>query len=144
MRLAGDEGTRAGANMEPDGSENGSERRREPRYATEAEAAVEFLDMNVAFSATTVKLSESGTLLRFTGPIPLAVGDDVICEFKVRHGPDQPLPYGGVDRVVRVDGSHAVIELSAGGPNPLESGVADSDSSDPAGSSEARSQEEQV
>jgi hypothetical protein len=42
------------------------------------------------------------------------VGDDLVCDFKVGHGPDVALPYWGVGRVVRVDGCSAAIDLSAG------------------------------
>jgi len=96
--------------MEPDAAE----RRRDPRFPVNAEAAVELPKSHEVVSATAINLSESRALLRFGGPVELAVGDDLVCDFKVGHGPDVALPYWGVGRVVRVDGCSAAIDLSAG------------------------------
>ncbi len=71
------------------------DRRRETRYPIEAEATVELRREKDTIPATTVDLSESGVFLRFKAPVQLAVGDEVTCEFKVRHGPDKALPLLG-------------------------------------------------
>jgi len=103
--------------MQPDYSD----RRREPRFPIEAGATVEVSKNGEVVSATTVNISGSGVLLQFEEPVQLAVGDQVVCEFKVSYETDKPLPYWGVGHVVRVDGCRAAIVLMAGGLAPLES-----------------------
>lgn len=103
--------------MEPDHPQ----KRKEPRFLIEAGATVEVGKNGRTIRATTVNMSPSGVLLNFEEPAQLAVGDHVICEFKVAHEPDSPLPYWGVGNVVRVGNSSVAILLKAGGYSPLKS-----------------------
>lgn len=95
------------------------ERRREPRYAVEAEAAVDIPGKRRPVSAATLNLSACGVLLQFKDPVQLAIGDQVICEFKLRDCPDKALPCWGIGSIVRLDGSTVGIEL-AGAVTPAE------------------------
>jgi hypothetical protein len=104
--------------MEPEGLE-GSERRREPRFPVVAGGTVEVSKNNHKARATTVDISGCGVLLDFDAPLPLAVGDQVVCEFQVNHAADQPLPYWAVGNVVRVADCRAAIDLTAGGLSPM-------------------------
>jgi hypothetical protein len=79
-----------------------------------------------AVRATTVNLSGCGVLLHFREPVQIAVGDELICEFKVRHRAGKSLPCWGVGHVVRIDGTKAAVELSAGGYNPADPASGDS------------------
>lgn len=114
-----------------------TERRREPRFPVDAEAVVGLPNSHEFVSATATNLSGAGALLRFAKPVQLAVGDWVVCDFKIRDDPDVPLPYWGAGRVVRADGWSAAIELSAGGLHPLDPNGGDHRGSIPADSSEA-------
>ena len=102
------------------------DRRRETRYPIEAEATVELRREKDTIPATTVDLSESGVFLRFKAPVQLAVGDEVTCEFKVRHGPDKALPYWGTGTVARVEGLGAGVVLAAVIFDVVEHGTSDS------------------
>jgi PilZ domain-containing protein len=98
--------------------------RREVRFVIEAGATVEVGKNGQTIHATTVNMSGGGVLLHFEESVPLAVGDQVSCEFKVEHGADSPLPYWGLGEVVRViEGCSFAIVLKAGGFSPLESGI---------------------
>ena len=64
--------------MEPERAE----RRKEPRFPIQAGAVVEVNNNGRIARATTVNMSSFGTLLQFQEPLPLQVGDRVICEFQ--------------------------------------------------------------
>ncbi len=96
-------------------------KRRELRFLVEAGATVEVSKNGQTVHAKTVNMSPSGVLLNFEEPVQLAVGDQVICEFKVAHEADSPLPYWGVGDVVRVGNSSVAVLLKAGGYSPLKS-----------------------
>jgi hypothetical protein len=91
-----------------------SEKRKEVRYMVEAGATVELNRNGKIACATTLNMSGSGVLLRFDEPVQLAVGDEVICDFKVSHEAERPLPYWGVGNVCRVEGCCVAIKLAAG------------------------------
>jgi len=99
----------------------GSDRRREPRFPIHAEATLSLATERQTVPATTGNLSGSGVYLRLLAPFPLSVGDEVTCEFQVRHGSEDALPCWGVGKVVRVEGLNAAVELTAGGFAPPES-----------------------
>jgi len=113
--------------MEPDPS---WKRRSELRFLIEAGATVEVVKSGQTVRATTVNMSGGGVLLHFEETSQLAVGDEVICEFKVENKVEnddaKPLPYWGVGSVVRVEDCRVAIMLQAGGFSPLdpETGVA--------------------
>jgi len=102
--------------MEPERAE----RRKEPRFPIQAGAVVEVNNNGRIARATTVNMSSFGALLQFQEPLPLQIGDRVICEFQVQHDEDKPLPYWGVGYVVRVEDSRAAIDFKAGGFLPLK------------------------
>ena len=103
--------------MEPDYSHE----RKELRFLIEAGATVKVCKNGQTLRATTVNMSACGVLLHFEEPVPLAVGDQVICEFRVPHEADKPLPYWGVGNVVRAEECRVAIELKGGGFSPSES-----------------------
>ena len=96
------------------------ERRREPRFPIQAGAVVEVNKNGRTARATTVNMSSFGVLMQFQEPLPLEVGDRVICEFQVEHDADKPLPYWGVGFVVRVEEDRAAVDFKAGGFVPLK------------------------
>lgn len=104
---------------------DGADRRREERFPIRAGATVAVSRGGRTTSATTLDISGGGVLVQFAEPVPLAVGDQVVCDFDVSHEADKPLPYWGLGSVVRVDGCRAAIDLKAGGLSPLndESGA---------------------
>jgi hypothetical protein len=93
---------------------------REPRFPIEAATSVETCKNNQTSSATTMNMSGSGVLLHFEGPIQLAVGDHVSCEFKISHDADKSLPYWGVGSVVRIQGDLVAIEFKGVGFTQLK------------------------
>jgi hypothetical protein len=102
--------------MQPDGIDQ----RREPRFPIQTGAAVEVQKRGQIVNATTVNISGCGVLLEFEIPTQLAVGDPVVCEFRVTRQADKPLPCWGVGDVVRVDGCRVAVDFKAGGLAPLE------------------------
>ena len=94
------------------------ERRREPRYPVHAKATLELAASKEPVPANIGNLSAAGVFLTFPDPVRLAVGDEVSCVLKVRHGAGPPLPCWGLGRVVRVEGQSAAIELTAAGFDP--------------------------
>jgi len=108
--------------MEPDHPPTDhSPKRREPRFVIEAGATVEVCKNGQTMRATTANMSGGGVLLNFEEPVQLEVGDHVICEFRVLHDADKPLPYWGVGNVARVENCRVAIEFKGGGYRPLRS-----------------------
>jgi hypothetical protein len=103
--------------MEPDRSN----RRREPRFQIAAGSTVEVSKNGQLAHATTVDLSGCGVRLRFEEPIQLALGDHVLCEFKIPQDAGELLPYWGVGDVVRVEDHCVAIDFSGAGWSSLES-----------------------
>jgi hypothetical protein len=89
------------------------ERRREPRFQIVAGATVEVDNQGRITHATTVNVSGCGVLLQFEEPVHVAVGDQVICEFKVPQKAGTPLPYWGLGNVLRVEDRRAAIDFKA-------------------------------
>jgi hypothetical protein len=90
--------------------------KREDRIAIEADATVEFGETGQSSAAKSINMTSAGVLLRFDEPVELAAGDRVTCDFLFEHGPDLPLPYWGLGRIVRVDAAGSVaVELHATG-----------------------------
>jgi hypothetical protein len=96
-----------------------SDRRREPRFPIVAGASVQVRGRNGLAAATTIDVSGGGVLLRYSGNDPLAVGDDVTCEFRLPQDSGEPLPYWGVGSIVRVSDDLVAVELMSGGFSPL-------------------------
>jgi len=108
--------------MEPDHPKNKQKyKQRELRFLIEAGATVEVSKNGQTIHATTVNMSAGGVLLHFEQPVQLEVGDQVICEFRVEHEADKPLPYWGVGNVVRVEDCRVAVMLKFGGFSPLQS-----------------------
>jgi c-di-GMP-binding flagellar brake protein YcgR len=96
-----------------------SEKRSEPRLPIKAGTIIEVMKNGEAMRGTTIDMSASGVLLCFAEAVELFPGDQVTCEFMVDHEPDQPLPYWGVGKVLRADGCHVAIALTAIGLTPV-------------------------
>jgi hypothetical protein len=93
---------------------------REERIPIEADTTVEFGEPIHSSHAKSVNMTSGGVLLHFDEPVELAVGDTVTCDFVVEHKQNQPLPYWGLGRIVRVDSADSVaVELQATGLVPL-------------------------
>jgi hypothetical protein len=97
--------------MEPSLTEN----RREPRFQIEVGATVELHNKGSVFRATTVNMSGCGVLLQFESPPDVAVGDDVLCDFKPSKEVGDPLPRWGLGTVVRVDHARVAVDFKGGG-----------------------------
>ena len=95
--------------------------RRELRFLIEAGATVEVCKNGRTIRAITANMSGGGVLLDFDEPVQLAVGDQVICEFRVVHDADKPLPYWGVGNISRVEDCRIAVEFKGGGFLPLKS-----------------------
>jgi len=94
---------------------------RELRVLIEAGATVDVNKNNQTFRATTVNMSGSGVLLCFESPVELAVGDQVVGEFRLADEADDSLPYWAVGSVVRVESCRAAIIFKGGGYSRLDS-----------------------
>jgi hypothetical protein len=92
-----------------------TENRREARFQIQAGATVELHNKGQVVKATTVNMSGCGVLLQFAGPLDLVVGDEVICDFKLSKGVDDPLPRWGLGTVVRVDSALVAVDFRGGG-----------------------------
>jgi hypothetical protein len=90
------------------------EKRREPRFDIQAGAVVRLHRDGDTVSATTVNISGCGALLQFEAPIPLAVGDAVVCDLDVTDEHGAMLPCWADGTVVRVDGVRVAIDFRAG------------------------------
>lgn len=91
--------------------------KREDRIPVEAPAIVESVDTGQHSEGKSINMTSGGVLLHFDKPVPLAVGDQVSCDFLVEHGPGLPLPYWGLGRIVRVDSAaqSVAVELNTTG-----------------------------
>jgi len=104
-----------------------TEKRREPRFAIEAGAVVRLHREGQSVCATTLNMSGCGALLRLAAPVPLAVGDSVVCDFDISSESGETLPCWADGTVVRVDGSNVVaVDFRAG---CWKAGTAGTDSS---------------
>jgi hypothetical protein len=79
--------------MEPD--QPYKNQQRELRFLIEAGATVDVIKNGQTIRATTVNMSGCGVLPHFEEPVQLAVGDQVIAEFKIANEADKSLPYWG-------------------------------------------------
>jgi hypothetical protein len=92
------------------------ERRKEDRISVEAAGTVELIESGQSSHARSINMTSGGVLLRFDEPVALAEGEQVACDFLGDHGPELPLPYWGLGRIVRVDPAGSVaIELNTAG-----------------------------
>lgn len=90
------------------------EKRREPRLDIQAGAVVRLHRDGDIVSATTVNISGCGVLLQFEAPVPIAVGDAVVCDLDVSDEDGTMLPCWADGTVVRVDGAHVAVDFRAG------------------------------
>jgi hypothetical protein len=90
------------------------ENRREPRFDIQAGAVVRLHRDGEVVSATTVNISGCGALLQFEAPIPIAVGDVVVCDLDVSDEQGDMLPCWVDGTVVRVDGARVAVDFRAG------------------------------
>jgi c-di-GMP-binding flagellar brake protein YcgR len=89
------------------------DRRRARRYPIEAQVNVH-TKSGRKFTATAVNISSSGMLLQVAQPFPLSLGEEVTVEVNLPDSSDQALPVWGLAKVVRLDGLHSAVHLSAG------------------------------
>jgi hypothetical protein len=90
------------------------EHRREPRFQIAAGTTVEMHSKGQIVSATTVNMSGCGVLLELSEAPPLALGDEVMCEFKLPQEADASLPLWGLGTVVRLDDRRIAVDLRGG------------------------------
>lgn len=94
--------------------DNPINRRKEPRYALEAESALHLAKTRQCTQATTVNVSGCGALLELKEPAEVQVGDEVTCECKMPEDAPQALSSWALGEVVRVDGVRVAVDLKAG------------------------------
>lgn len=96
-----------------------ADKRRAPRYPIEAPVNVQTKSGH-RFTATAVNISSSGMLLQMTQPFPLNLGEEVTVEVHLPDAFDKALSAWGLATVVRLDGPHSAVQLSAGSFEPLK------------------------
>lgn len=89
------------------------EKRRAPRYPIEALVNIR-TESGHTLTATAVNICSSGMLLRLAQPFPLSLGEEVTVEVDLPDPFDKALSAWGVATVVRLDGLHSAVQLSAG------------------------------
>ncbi len=89
------------------------DRRRATRYPIEARVNLRTTS-GCTLTATAVNISSSGMLLQMREPFPLALGEEVTVEVDLPNSSDQTWSVWGLARVVRLDGVHSAVQLSAG------------------------------
>ncbi len=94
---------------------------RELRFLIEAGASVEVTKNGRKMRASTVNMSGSGVLLNFQEQVDLAVGDQVMGEFRIAGRGDDSLPYWALGNIVRIEECRVAIMFKGGGFSPLDS-----------------------
>ncbi|HTS48009.1 MAG TPA: PilZ domain-containing protein [Bryobacteraceae bacterium] len=89
------------------------ERRRATRFPIEARVNVR-ASSGRTFTATAVNISTSGMLLQVPQPFPLSLGEEVTVEVNLPGSSGQAVSVWGLAKVVRLDGLHSAVQLSAG------------------------------
>jgi len=92
---------------------NADDRRRAIRYPIEAQVTIHTKN-GQAVTAKAINISSSGMLLQLSQPFPLSPGDEVTVEVDLPDEPDKALASWGLATVVRLDGLHSAVHLSAG------------------------------
>jgi c-di-GMP-binding flagellar brake protein YcgR len=101
-----------------------TERRTELRYPIEAQVIIHKQN-GETISATAANISGGGMLLHVEELSRLSVGEAVTVEVELPDEPDKPFASWGIAKVVRFNGSHFGVQLSAGtygkwnGPLPV-------------------------
>jgi len=95
------------------------DKRRAPRYPIEARVNIQ-TKSGRTFAATAVNISSSGMLLQLAQPFPLNLGEEVTVEVDLPGPSDQAWSAWGVATVVRLDGLHSAVHLSAGSFESLQ------------------------
>ena len=89
------------------------DRRRATRYPVEAQVNIHAKSGHT-FTAAAVNISSSGMLLKIAQPFPLSLGEEVTVDIDLADSSDKALSVWGLAKVVRLDGQHSAIHLSAG------------------------------
>jgi len=92
---------------------NPEERRRAVRYPIEAQVIIQ-TKSGQSLTAKAVNISSSGMLLQLSQPFPMNLGDEVTVQVDLPNEPDKALASWGLGTVVRLDGLHSAVHLSAG------------------------------
>ena len=96
------------------------DRRRATRYPIEAKVMVKHSGESIP--ATAANISAAGMLLHVEQPSRFSVDDEVTVDVELPENLPEPLSTWGVARIVRIDGHHFGIHLSAGTFSPRDLG----------------------
>jgi c-di-GMP-binding flagellar brake protein YcgR len=89
------------------------ERRKAQRYAIHTKVMIH-REHGEPISAVATDISSAGMLVHPDQPAPFRLGETVTVEVELPDDSDQPFSPWGVGRIVRLDGEHSAIQLSAG------------------------------
>jgi hypothetical protein len=89
-----------------------SERRKETRYSIHANVLVHRSD-GETLRAKAANISGGGMLIEVDPPAVLVTGEEVEVEVEVRDVPGKPFACWGLAKVVRSEGSHFGVQLTA-------------------------------